>query len=111
MPTDLNRFQREWSLPAIIHGELSKIHPGLFDEGSRVTDIAGSGHCCEMMEYFAGKECDQHPNRFDCPDALIHRSPRGYGIIIHDGGESWVSIKFCPWCGVKLPEAAVSRDG
>ncbi len=27
-----NRFQREWSRPAIIHGELSKIHPGLFDD-------------------------------------------------------------------------------
>lgn len=26
------RFHREWSRPAIIHGEISKIHPGLFDE-------------------------------------------------------------------------------
>jgi hypothetical protein len=26
------RFQREWARPAIIHGELSKIHPGLFED-------------------------------------------------------------------------------
>lgn len=26
-----NSFQREWARPAIIHGEMGKIHPGLFD--------------------------------------------------------------------------------
>ena len=48
--------------------------------------------------------CAQHPDRFDCPDALIHFSPRRgeYGIIVHDGGSSFVSIVFCPWCGASL---------
>lgn len=60
-------------------------------------------HCCEMMEHFAEAECVLHPYRFDCPDALVHRGHSNYGIIIHDGGESWVAINFCPWCGVRLP--------
>ena len=31
-----------------------------------------------------------------------------YGLIIHDGGTSAVTIQFCPWCGSKLP--ASKRD-
>ena len=27
---------------------------------------------------------------------------KGYGLIIHDGGESFILIQFCPWCGKKL---------
>jgi hypothetical protein len=52
--------------------------------------------------------CEQHPDRFDCPDALIHYSPRsrGYGIIVHDGGSSFVTIAFCPWCSSPLGRRA-----
>jgi rRNA maturation endonuclease Nob1 len=48
--------------------------------------------------------CERHPERFDCPDILIHYSPRSRccGIIIHDGGSSFVTIDFCPWCGSSL---------
>jgi len=48
--------------------------------------------------------CDEHPDRFECPDALIHHSAKSgrYGIIIHDGGSSTVAIRFCPWCGKRL---------
>lgn len=28
-----------------------------------------------------------------------------YGIIVHDGGGSVIGIRFCPWCGKKLPES------
>lgn len=50
--------------------------------------------------------CEQHSSRFECPDCLIHFSPerRTYGLIVHDGGESLISIRFCPWCGSALPE-------
>ena len=27
-----------------------------------------------------------------------------YGLIVHDGGQSYITINFCPWCGEKLPE-------
>ncbi len=62
-------------------------------------------HCCERMVEAASSTCDQHPNRFDRPDALIHYAPtfREYGLIVHDGGESSVEIKYCPWCGARLP--------
>jgi len=48
--------------------------------------------------------CTDHKGRFDCPDCLIHyaQKTREYGIIIHDGGASFLTIQFCPWCGQKL---------
>jgi hypothetical protein len=52
-----------------------------------------------------------HPDRFECPDCIIDHSPvfREYGLIIHDGGTSSLSIHFCPWCGAKLPESLRDR--
>jgi hypothetical protein len=32
-----------------------------------------------------------------------------YGIIVHDGGPSFVVIAYCPWCGVGLPESKRDR--
>lgn len=28
---------------------------------------------------------------------------REYGIRVLDGGSSFIAIRFCPWCGKKLP--------
>ena len=69
-------------------------------------------HCCEEMGRQVAQTCHQHPDRFDCPDCLIHYSPRyrEYGIIIHDGGSSFVRIAFCPWCGAKLPGSLRDDD-
>jgi hypothetical protein len=56
--------------------------------------------------------CDQHSERFDCPEALVHYSPASghYGLIVHDGGRSYIEISFCPWCGTDLrPLADVRR--
>jgi hypothetical protein len=43
-------------------------------------------------------------NPYECPDKLIifDEKERDYGLIIHDGGYSSISISFCPWCGSKL---------
>jgi hypothetical protein len=61
-------------------------------------------HCCEMMRSNVEKACELHADRFECPDALVNCSERGsYGLIIHDGGSSEISIAFCPWCGTQLP--------
>ena len=64
-----------------------------------------ASHCCEMMRSNVESVCEQHPNRYDCPDCLIHYGARNrsYGIIIHDGGSSYIQISHCPWCGTKLP--------
>jgi hypothetical protein len=51
------------------------------------------------------RACETHPDRFACPDCLVHHSPKSghYGLIVHDGGRSSLRIQFCPWCGVRLP--------
>jgi hypothetical protein len=62
------------------------------------------GYCCETMQHNATHKCEQHPNPFDCPDNLIYHNERSnqFGLIIHDGGGSFISIQFCPWCGKQL---------
>ncbi|MFH9548421.1 DUF6980 family protein [Streptomyces sp. NPDC017435] len=67
-------------------------------------------HCCEAMSSRVNPRCDRHEDLFACPDALIHFSARfqEYGLIVHDGGTSSITIGFCPWCGRRLP--ASQRD-
>jgi hypothetical protein len=62
-------------------------------------------HCCEMMRVNVENGCEQHSDRFECPDALIHYSEShdSYGLIIHDGGTAVLTISHCPWCATKLP--------
>jgi hypothetical protein len=56
------------------------------------------------MKRMANSRCEEHPDRFDCPDALIHfaKNTGKYGIINHDGGSFFIAISFCPWCGKSL---------
>jgi hypothetical protein len=63
------------------------------------------------MERQVNSSCSEHPDRFSCPDALMYFSAsRGeYGIIVHDGGTSWVAIAFCPWCGAFLGNVEAER--
>lgn len=63
-----------------------------------------ASHCCDMMRSNVENGCDLHPDRFECPDALVHYSERTrrYGLIIHGGGQSVIAIRFCPWCGARL---------
>ena len=60
--------------------------------------------CCESMKYHVESKCDIHKSPFDCPDKIINYSTKQniYGIIIHDGGSSFIEINFCPWCGKKI---------
>lgn len=61
-------------------------------------------YCCDRMKYFCEYKCDIHKNPFDCPDCIIFSPEKEhiYGIIIHDGGESFIKIDYCPWCGKRL---------
>jgi len=61
-------------------------------------------HYCETMRYWADFECSEHNDRFECPDSIIYfkEEPRRYGVIIHDGGSSFIQIAFCPWCSASL---------
>ncbi|MYS21835.1 hypothetical protein GA0115240_1352102 [Streptomyces sp. DvalAA-14] len=69
-------------------------------------------HCCEEMTSRVNVRCDQHhDDPFACPDALIAFSAdfQEYGLIIHDGGTSSITIDFCPWCGRRLPDSQRDR--
>jgi hypothetical protein len=70
-----------------------------------VADTHAVTFCCEMMRRNVEARCDQHPDPFDCPDTVVFYSAKGdrYGLIVHDGGTSYIAIKYCPWCGVSLP--------
>ena len=59
--------------------------------------------CCnDMLEKLTHK-CEMHSEPFDCPDHIVFRNKKfDYGIIIHDGGSSYIKINYCPWCGKRL---------
>ena len=57
-------------------------------------DQATLQHCCEMMRHYIAHEARviYYWSRFD-----------EYLVPVHDGGTSGIQMKFCPWCGVRLP--------
>ena len=59
--------------------------------------------CCEMLKEQLKHSCVQHPNPYDCPDSVILKTKRGWGLPIHDGSHSYISITYCPFCGKRLP--------
>jgi hypothetical protein len=71
-----------------------------------LTNTTLDKHCCERMNEIISFQCEMHSHPFECPDHLIHYSAKSneYGLVIHDGGSSYVSISFCPWCGDRLPK-------
>ena len=58
--------------------------------------------CCDLMATQLAWSCETHVDPFDCPGALILKSRRHYGLILHDGSQSALAISFCPWCGTAL---------
>lgn len=73
--------------------------------------------CCQMMKDQVRDSTDEEPCRHHtpmrCPDVLVVRvrtvvglGPAGvstkYVLPIKDGGENYVQISYCPWCGKKL---------
>jgi len=59
--------------------------------------------CCNRMLENISHACKIHNDPFDCPDHLIYKSKKNeFGIIIHDGGSSFIKIDYCPWCGKRL---------
>jgi Domain of unknown function (DUF6980) len=44
---------------------------GLIRLEQRSRERGMNKHCCDRMEYDLNQKCDMHPDRSDCPDALI----------------------------------------
>lgn len=64
-------------------------------------------YCCKRMKEQVEHRCEQHPSPFDCPDNIIYHNPKKniYGLIIHDGGPSFLEIKYCPFCGQDITKS------
>lgn len=64
------------------------------------------GFCCETLADQIMTPCNHHG--FDCPDYLIQigitgfQNPRAFWCGA--AGNATYEVKFCPWCGSKLPE-------
>ena len=55
--------------------------------------------------------CDQHPDVHECPDVIVYQSDSGdFRIPIRDGGTSFLTITYCPWCGSPLQTANIKSD-
>lgn len=57
---------------------------------------------CTYLANHSKFDCKEHADPYECPDVIIVKTSLGYGIPIHDGGASFISINYCPWCGIKL---------
>ena len=51
-------------------------------------------YCCENMRRDLEQVCDQHPDRFECPDNLVARVRGGYGLIVHNDADMVAEIRF-----------------
>jgi len=74
-------------------------------DAANTDKVSESQHCCSDMADAVNSRCQEHPERHQCPDALLEFSAasNAYGLMIHDGGSSSRSISFCPFCGSRLP--------
>ena len=64
--------------------------------GGRSISERPTMHCCEEM--------DQATTRVEF-GICYNPKFREYGIPILDGGSSVLLVKFCPWCGIRLPDS------
>jgi hypothetical protein len=62
--------------------------------------------------------CRDHPELSQCADSVVGKWPGGrngmpeptYGLRVHDGGDSFLQIEYCPWCGQSLLPVQVKLE-
>lgn len=57
------------------------------------------GECLEPHSK-ACKKCKTDP--LMCDELVFAKQGLRYGIVVKDGGDSMIEIKFCPFCGGRL---------
>ena len=69
-------------------------------------------YCCEQMRRQVEHSCDVHSDLSECPDSLIVRNgdTGEFGLRVHDGGSSFITIRHCPWCGTDLLERVSNKE-
>jgi hypothetical protein len=58
-------------------------------------------------EYMSDHCCNEMKKHIEAGEVAIRYVPKfqEYGILYLDGGTSFQDMKFCPWCGKKLPDS------
>lgn len=61
--------------------------------------------CCNQFYEILKIEPSEGDTPFESGNVVLYHADNvdEYGIIIHDGGESYIVLRFCPWCGSSLP--------
>jgi len=61
-------------------------------------------YCCVDMAYRLIEDKRSKGKEEINYDCVITHQKKGkvYGIPIHDGGNTFIKIKYCPWCGKRL---------
>lgn len=61
--------------------------------------------CCESLKHQVMNFCPQEGHGFRCPDNLIQIgcNPDLSHWWVGEAPNASYEIKFCPWCGAKLP--------
>lgn len=70
----------------------------------RETGILPEQHCCLDMAWFISKPIEWPSQGANAPLLWISSFDE-YLVNIPMGGNTAVPIRFCPWCGTRLPES------
>lgn len=86
----------------IFQEQMLKVHKVKVSDKHRPKNLA---ECCDMMQRNLDYKCEQHRiYPLSCSDTTVITTKTGYGILIHDGTESYIAIKYCPWCATQLTD-------
>lgn len=64
---------------------------------------------CVHIAHQVTHQCEQHGDLAECPDVLVVYLPRFDEYVIRTGDAPLGVIRFCPWCGERLPESKRDR--
>ena len=59
-------------------------------------------YCCVEMAYHLIKDKESKNQKGINYDSVVTKRRGNFGLPIHDGGNSYILINYCPWCGSKL---------
>ncbi len=68
-------------------------------------------HCCDYMGYALAYSCDMHASPFECPDNefVYNEVFDEYGAISRNPEGNYTRLRFCPFCGAKLPPSRAAN--
>lgn len=85
---------REW------RAKQENLEANQFKQNTHIGDV----FCCDFMDSHLHTLKEDSADIYAEPDcvACVDKTTNQYGLIVHDGGQSYVPICFCPWCGKLL---------